>query len=156
MLKIFYLNVLELFSQKLNYFYIKSEIRLLILLSAYSFFNVDNYYYVLPIVLYYITYILMVLTTCQMLQNQKDFQEYRLWSSLFMLFRWPFKWRSSGTTICIIILKPYGHFVLSKILQENQMKGNLLVTPNNRFVLRCKLGKMKSWIFLVRYVWRFQ
>lgn len=45
-LKIFYLNVLELFSQKLNYFYIKSEIRLLILLSAYSFFNVDNYYYV--------------------------------------------------------------------------------------------------------------
>lgn len=116
-LKIFYLKGLQFFCRKFDSFYFKSEIRLIILVTAYSFFNVDSSIYLLPIVLYYITYLYMVLTTCRMLQNQRDFQEYRLWSNLFLCYSGGnLNAEQAEQQYIRNNLKPYGQFFIALLM----------------------------------------
>lgn len=59
----------------------------------------------------------MVLTTCQMLQNQKDFQEYRLWSSLFLCYSGGHLNADQAEQQYVRNnLKPYGHFFIALLI----------------------------------------
>ncbi|XP_044754375.1 wolframin [Coccinella septempunctata] len=116
-LKIFHWRVLQWVCEKLEVLNLNYEFRLFILLIVYSLLNVHSYAYILPILLYYLSYIFMVVTTCQMLQNQREFQEFRLWSGLFLCY-------SGGNLNAEQVeyqyvkknLKPYGQFFVALLV----------------------------------------
>ncbi|GJQ87355.1 putative negative regulation of ATF6-mediated unfolded protein response [Trypoxylus dichotomus] len=64
----------------------KSDFQLILLMFVYSFVNTENMIYFLPLVLYYVTFFAMVLTTFQILQTKREFYDFRVWSGLFITY----------------------------------------------------------------------
>lgn len=125
-LKILYFRLIRFLGQKTLPIFqplMRSEIQLIILMFAYVFFSSDNILYIVPLLVYYISLIVMFFTSFQMLQSQRDFSDFRMWSGLFICY--------SGGSLnpeqaeyqyIRNNLKPYGHFFVSWLL-------NLLVYP---------------------------
>ncbi|KAJ8945159.1 hypothetical protein NQ318_001624 [Aromia moschata] len=81
-LKIVYFKLVQFLGQKtipLFFPLAKSELQVFILIS-------DNMLYFLPMLVYYVSFIIMVFTTFQMLQHQRQFVDFRLWSGLFICY----------------------------------------------------------------------
>lgn len=125
-LKILYFRLIKFLGHKtLTLFFplAKSELQLLILLFIYIFINSDSVLYFFPMGLYYASFIVMFCTTFQMLQNQRAFIDFRLWSGLFICY-------SGGSLNAEEMehqyirnnLKPYGHFFLALLV-------NLVIYP---------------------------
>lgn len=64
----------------------KSDLQLVFLMFLYSFINTDNMFCFFPLVLYYVTFFIMVLTTFQILQTKREFYDFRVWSGLFITY----------------------------------------------------------------------
>ncbi|KAK9718418.1 Wolframin EF-hand domain [Popillia japonica] len=64
----------------------KSDLQLILLMFLYSFVNTENVIYFFPLVLYYVTFFVMVLTTFQILQTKREFYDFRIWSGLFITY----------------------------------------------------------------------
>ncbi|XP_018576017.1 wolframin [Anoplophora glabripennis] len=125
-LKILYIRLIKFLGHKtLSLFFplSMSELQLLILMFVYVFVNSDNVLYFLPMGLYYASFVVMFCTTFQMLQNQRAFIDFRLWSGLFICY-------SGGCLNAEEMehqyirnnLRPYGHFFLALLI-------NLVVYP---------------------------
>ncbi|KAL3270028.1 hypothetical protein HHI36_009084 [Cryptolaemus montrouzieri] len=116
-LKIFYFKILKFLGKRINFLHMKSEIQILLLLLVYSFINSENTLLVLPTVFYYITFIFMVLTTCQMMQNQMNFSDFRLWSGLFLCYSGgSLNTEQAENQYIKNNLKPYCHFFIALLL----------------------------------------
>lgn len=96
---------------------IKSDFSFLILLIAYVFYSSENVLNIFPMLLYYITFVIMICSTFQMLQNQREFVDFRLWSGLFICYSGG-SLNSNETEYQYIRnhMKPYGHFFLSLLV----------------------------------------
>ncbi|XP_015126304.1 wolframin [Diachasma alloeum] len=100
-----------------------SNLQTLILLVIYSLFGTESLVLFVPMVIYYLSFIIMVVATFQMLQSKREFHDFRNWSGLFISY-------SGGNLnadeaeyqFCRNNLKPYGHFFLALLL-------NLMIYP---------------------------
>lgn len=100
-----------------------SNIQTLLLLIFYPLFETESLLLFLPMLAYYISFIIMVVATFQMLYSKKELNNFRNWSGLFISY-------SGGTLnpeeaeyqFCRNNLKPYGHFFLALLV-------NLMIYP---------------------------
>ncbi|CAK9807554.1 wfs1 [Anthophora quadrimaculata] len=100
-----------------------SNIHILLLLLLYSLFGTESLILFIPMALYYLSFVVMVIATFQMLQRKREFNHFRVWSGLFLSY-------SGGNLnpeeaeyqFCCNNLKPYGHFFLALLL-------NLMIYP---------------------------
>ncbi|XP_011296955.1 wolframin [Fopius arisanus] len=103
--------------------FLTSNIQTLILLIVYSLFGTESLVLFVPMVIYYLSFIIMVVATFQMLQCKREFHDFRNWSGLFISY-------SGGNLnadeaeyqFCRNNLKPYGHFFLALLV-------NLMIYP---------------------------
>ncbi|XP_063233013.1 wolframin isoform X2 [Bacillus rossius redtenbacheri] len=92
----------------------RSHLHTLLLLLVYSLLGADSIILLLPMVLYHASFCVMVVATLQILHRRHEFQDFRVWSRLFLGY--------SGGGLnpdeaefqyCRSSLKPYGHFFLA-------------------------------------------
>ncbi|KAL6445479.1 hypothetical protein ACFW04_000808 [Cataglyphis niger] len=100
-----------------------SNLHIFLLLLLYSLFGTESLILFIPMALYYLSFIVMVVATFQMLQRKREFNDFRAWSGLFLSY-------SGGNLnpeeaeyqFCRNNLKPHGHFFLALLL-------NLIIYP---------------------------
>ncbi|XP_030024586.2 wolframin isoform X2 [Manduca sexta] len=63
-----------------------SHIELSLLLIAYLFVSADSLYHLVPLVLYYVSFVVMVVCTFKMLHAKRQFIDFRKWSGLFLRY----------------------------------------------------------------------
>ena len=123
-LRILYFTLVKFLGQRFIIFQIlKSDFRLLFLILLYVFVSAENIFYFFPIVLYYLTFLLMAIATFRMLQVKREFHEFRIWSGLFLTYS-AGSLNSEETEFQFICnnLKPYWHFFVALLI-------NLLLYP---------------------------
>lgn len=100
-----------------------NDSNLLLLMLLYVFLSSDNILLFLPMILYYVTFGVMVITTFQMLQAKRDYQDFRVWSRLFITYSGGgLNGQEAEFQFIRNNLKPYGHFFLALLL-------NIMVYP---------------------------
>ncbi|XP_053619597.1 wolframin isoform X3 [Plodia interpunctella] len=82
-LQVLYLKLLYYFA---NFSFRLSNIELSLLLIAYLSVNTDSLYHLVPLVLYYVSFVAMVICTFKMLHAKKQFIDFRKWSGLFLRY----------------------------------------------------------------------
>lgn len=125
-LKILYYKLLGILGEKALPMFIsllRSDLQIFFLILIYAFISSDNAIYVLPMLLYYITFILMICTTFKMLHSRRQFTDYRLWSGLFICYSGG-ALNAEGTEHLYVRnnLKPYWQFFICLLV-------NLLTYP---------------------------
>lgn len=125
-LKILYYRIIK-YLGRLNLFsflpFAKTDSQFLFLLLLYVFFSSDNFLLFLPMVVYYVTFVVMIITTFQMLQAKRDYQDFRVWSGLFITYSGgSLNAQEAEFQFIRNNLRPYGHFFLALLL-------NLMVYP---------------------------
>lgn len=121
-IRILYYKLIRFFAHSYFSIFFRTDLQLLLLL-VYSMFSVENIFLFLPMAAYYLSFISMLLTTFQCLQSNRDFQDFRVWSRLFLTY-------SGGSLnpneaeyqFIKNNLKPFGQFFLSLLV-------NLLIYP---------------------------
>ncbi|XP_063922016.1 wolframin isoform X1 [Zophobas morio] len=124
-LKILYYKLIKFLGRECTFFFplAKSEVQLLVLMLVYALVSSDNILYFFPLALYYISFIVMVVVTFQMLQVKREFHDFRLWSGLFICYSGGDLNPEDAEFLYVRNnLKPYGLFFSSLLV-------NLLVYP---------------------------
>lgn len=130
-----------------------SNLHILLLLLLYSLFGTESLLLFIPMALYYLSFVVMVVATFQMLQRKREFNNFRVWSGLFLSY-------SGGNLnpeeaeyqFCRNNLKPYGHFFLALLL--NLMIYPLIAhqwTPQSEFTI---IAVTLTLITLCSFMWR--
>ncbi|KAG6794922.1 wolframin isoform X1 [Apis mellifera caucasica] len=130
-----------------------SNIHILLLLLLYSLFGTESLILFIPMALYYLSFIIMVIATFQMLQRKREFNNFRVWSSLFLNY-------SGGNLnpdeaeyqFCCNNLKPYGHFFLALLV--NLMTYPIIAhqwTPQSEFTI---IAVALTLITLLNFMWK--
>ncbi|KAK5644966.1 hypothetical protein RI129_006266 [Pyrocoelia pectoralis] len=102
---------------------IQNDIQLVVLMCLYSFVSCNSILHFIPMVTYYITFLIMSITTFQMLRMKHHYQDFRVWSRLFITY-------SGGSVNSTEAeyqfirnnLKPFAHFFLALLI-------NLFIYP---------------------------
>ncbi|XP_076677907.1 wolframin ER transmembrane glycoprotein wfs1 isoform X1 [Andrena cerasifolii] len=155
-LKRLYIWLIETLGQRgmsIRKFLFTSNIHILLLLLLYSLFGTESLILFIPMALYYLSFVVMVITTFQMLQRKREFNNFRVWSGLFLNY-------SSGNLnpkkaeyqFCCNNLKPYGHFFLALLL-------NLMIypviahqwTPQSEFTI---IAIALTLVTLLNFMWK--
>lgn len=63
-----------------------AHLKIIFFLFIYSTFNFDVIFLALPKIIYYVSFLIMIGATCQMLSYRKHFRQFRCWSNLFLLY----------------------------------------------------------------------
>lgn len=63
-----------------------SNLQLIIALIGYCLYTMDSFTKYLPLGVYYLTFLLMTVTTFKMLKTKHEFVDFRLWSGLFLRY----------------------------------------------------------------------
>jgi len=130
-----------------------SNLHILLLLLLYSLFGTESLILFIPMALYYLSFVVMMVATFQMLQRKREFNDFRVWSGLFLSY-------SGGNLnpeeaeyqFCRNNLKPYGHFFLALLL--NLMIYPLIAhqwTPQSEFTI---IAVTLTLITLCSFMWR--
>ncbi|XP_014487408.1 PREDICTED: wolframin isoform X2 [Dinoponera quadriceps] len=130
-----------------------SNLHILLLLLLYSLFGTESLILFIPMALYYLSFVIMVVATFQMLQRKREFNDFRVWSGLFLSY-------SGGNLnpeeaeyqFCRNNLKPYGHFFLALLL--NLMIYPLIAhqwTPQSEFTI---IAVTFTLITLFNFMWK--
>ncbi|XP_076240240.1 wolframin ER transmembrane glycoprotein wfs1 isoform X2 [Calliopsis andreniformis] len=130
-----------------------SNIHILLLLLLYSLLGTESLILFIPMALYYLSFVVMVIATFQMLQRKREFNNFRVWSGLFLSY-------SGGNLnpeeaeyqFCCNNLKPYGHFFLALLM-------NLMIypviahqwTPQSEFTI---IAIALTLITLLNFMWK--
>lgn len=130
-----------------------SNVHTLLLLLLYSLFGTESLILFIPMALYYLSFIVMVVATFQMLHRKREFNNFRVWSHLLLGY-------SGGNLnpdeaeyqFCRNNLKPYGHFFLALLL-------NLMIypviahqwTPQSEFTI---IAVTLTLITLLNFIWK--
>mgnify|MGYP002715711242 CR=1 FL=1 len=124
-----HLKLLNNFSlrYRTNYFSIFStsvSLQFLILFLLYPLLTIDNLVLFLPMCIYYISFFYMVVSTLQMLQSQKEYADFRVWSRLFLRYDRDGNLNTDDPEFefCKKNMRPYGLFFFSLLI-------NLIVYP---------------------------
>lgn len=62
------------------------HIKFFFILFIYNTFKFEVIVSTLPVVLYYLSFLIMIAATCQMLKYRKCFGHFRCWSNLFLMY----------------------------------------------------------------------
>lgn len=130
-----------------------SNIHMLLLLLLYSLLGTESLILFIPMALYYLSFVVMVIATFQMLQRKREFRNFRVWSGLFLSY-------SGGNLnpeeaeyqFCCNNLKPYGHFFLALLL--NLMIYPIIAhqwTPQSEFTI---IAVTLTLITLLNFMWK--
>ncbi|XP_006608269.1 wolframin isoform X1 [Apis dorsata] len=130
-----------------------SNTHILLLLLLYSLFGTESLILFIPMALYYLSFIIMVIATFQMLQRKREFNNFRVWSGLFLNY-------SGGNLnpdeaeyqFCCNNLKPYGHFFLALLV--NLMTYPIIAhqwTPQSEFTI---IAVALTLITLLNFMWK--
>uniref|UniRef100_A0A336MAJ0 CSON014352 protein n=1 Tax=Culicoides sonorensis TaxID=179676 RepID=A0A336MAJ0_CULSO len=65
---------------------IYSNLQLIIALIGYCLYTMDNFTKYLPLGVYYLTFLIMTVSTFKMLKTKHEFVDFRLWSGLFLRY----------------------------------------------------------------------
>ncbi|XP_026754284.2 wolframin [Galleria mellonella] len=82
-LQVLYLKLLYYFG---SFSFRLSNIELSLLLVAYLSVSADNLYHLVPLVLYYVSFVAMIICTFKMLHAKRQFIDFRKWSGLFLRY----------------------------------------------------------------------
>lgn len=130
-----------------------SNIHTLLLLLLYSLFGTESLILFIPMTLYYLSFVVMVVATFQMLQRKRELTDFRIWSGLFLSY--------SGGNLnpeeaeyqyCRNNLKPYGHFFLA--LLTNLMIYPIIAqqwTPQSEFTI---IAFVLTLTTLLNFMWK--
>ncbi|KAF5304186.1 hypothetical protein FQR65_LT08080 [Abscondita terminalis] len=102
---------------------IQTDVQWILIMCLYSFVSSSSMLHFIPMVVYYVTFSIMALTTFHVLQNKHQYHDFRSWSTLFLTY-------SGGNLNAAEAeyqfvrnnLKPYAHFFVSLLV-------NLLIYP---------------------------
>ncbi|XP_020284391.1 wolframin isoform X2 [Pseudomyrmex gracilis] len=155
-LKRFYSWLVETVSRKgasIKRILFTSNLHILLLLLLYSLLGTESLLLFIPIALYYLSFVVMVVATFQVLQRKREFNNFRMWSGLFLCY-------SGGNLnpeeaeyqFCRNNLKPYGHFFLALLL--NLMIYPLIAhqwTPQSEFTV---IAVALTLITLYNFIWK--
>ncbi|XP_049880557.1 wolframin [Pectinophora gossypiella] len=81
--RILYLKLLYYFG---TFTFRLSNVELALLLVAYLSVDADSLYHLVPLVLYYVSFVTMVICTFKMLHAKREFIDFRKWSGLFLRY----------------------------------------------------------------------
>ncbi|XP_066145592.1 wolframin isoform X1 [Euwallacea fornicatus] len=85
--KILYLKLIQYLGRKsIPLPLAKSDVQLLALFLIYSAVSFKNLASFLPTVLFYFSFVIMVVSTLQLLQTQRELHDFRLWRGLFICY----------------------------------------------------------------------
>lgn len=125
-LKILYYRIIKYLGRQNLHSFLplpKTDSQFMLLILLYAFLSSDNLLLFLPMVVYYITFVIMIVATFQMLQTRRDYQDFRVWSGLFITYAGgSLNTQEAEFQFIRNNLKPYGHFFLALL-------GNLMVYP---------------------------
>ncbi|KAK4875312.1 hypothetical protein RN001_011734 [Aquatica leii] len=124
--KILYYKLIRMLGCRTFYSYIpsiQSDIQWILIMCLYSFVSSSSMLHFIPMVIYYVTFSIMALTTFQLLQSKHHYQDFQNWSTLFLTY-------SDGSLNAAEAeyqfirnnLKPYAHFFIALIV-------NLIIYP---------------------------
>ncbi|XP_013185158.1 wolframin isoform X2 [Amyelois transitella] len=82
-LQVLYLKLLYYFA---TFSFRLSNVELSLLLIAYLSVTTDSLYHLVPLVLYYVSFVAMVICTFKMLHAKRQFIDFRKWSGLFLRY----------------------------------------------------------------------
>ncbi|XP_015585382.1 wolframin isoform X2 [Cephus cinctus] len=130
-----------------------SNVQTLLLLLLYCLFGTESLVLFVPMALYYLSFVVMVIATFQMLQRKRELSDFRVWSGLFLSY-------SGGNLnpdeaeyqFCCNNLKPYGHFFLA--LFVNLMLYPLIAhqwTPQSEFTV---IAVTLTLVTLLNFMWK--
>ncbi|CAD6202669.1 GSCOCG00009708001-RA-CDS [Cotesia congregata] len=125
---------LLLFSQNSALF--TSRFFTLLLILTYCLLGTESLLLFLPLLFYYLSFVLMTFATLQMLHSGTQLSTFRSWSRLFISYSSSLDPQEAEFQFCRNNLKPYGHFFLSLLL--NLMIYPLIAhqwTPQSEFTL---------------------
>ncbi|KAF5274009.1 hypothetical protein FQA39_LY01124 [Lamprigera yunnana] len=107
-----------------NYFpSIQSDIQWILIMCLYSFVSSSSPLHFIPMVIYYITFSVMTLTTFQLLQIKHHHQDFQSWSTLFLTYSaGDLNAAEAENQFLRNNLKPYAHFFVALLI-------NLLIYP---------------------------
>ncbi|XP_017786448.1 PREDICTED: wolframin [Nicrophorus vespilloides] len=122
-LKILYYKVIRFLGSFSYWPVLRSDIQLCILLAIYTLLSSDSVLYFVPIVVYYTTIAIMVMMTFRMLQTNREFYDFRIWSGLFIAYSGgELNAEEAEFQYIRNNLKPYGEFFVALLV-------NLLIYP---------------------------
>ncbi|XP_076295435.1 wolframin ER transmembrane glycoprotein wfs1 isoform X2 [Lasioglossum baleicum] len=155
-LKRLYIWLIETLGQRgmsIRKFLFTSNVHVLLLLLLYSLVGTESLILFIPMALYYLSFIVMVIATFQMLQRKREFNHFRVWSGLFLSY--------SGGNLnpeeaeyqhCCNNLKPYAHFFLALLL--NLMIYPIIAhqwTPQSEFTI---IAVALTLVTLLNFMWK--
>lgn len=81
----------------------------------YPFISIENLFLFLPMCVYYTSFFFMIVSTLQMLQSQKEYTDFRVWSRLFLIYDRDGNLNTDDAEFefCKKNLRPYGVYFLS-------------------------------------------
>ncbi|KAF7998505.1 hypothetical protein HCN44_010913 [Aphidius gifuensis] len=129
-----------------------SNIQTLLLLILYPLFGTESLVLFLPMLAYYISFIIMVVATFQMLHSQRELNNFQNWSGLFISYSGTLNPEEAEYQFCRNNLKPYGHFFLALLV--NLMIYPIIAhqwTPQSEFTL---IAFILTSITLVNFSWQ--
>lgn len=86
-LKVLYFKLIKyLGCQSLPLPLVRPDVQLLMLILIYNVVSFKNLVYFIPTVIFYISFIVMVVTTFQLLQTQRELHDFCLWRGLFICY----------------------------------------------------------------------
>lgn len=117
-LKILYFKLIKfLGSKSIPLPLVRTDVQLILLFLFYSLVSFKDITYFLPTVIFYSSFVLMVVTTFQMLQTQRELHDFRLWRGLFICYsNGDLNEDSFETRFIINHTKPYAWFFFSLLI----------------------------------------
>ncbi|XP_011496905.1 PREDICTED: wolframin [Ceratosolen solmsi marchali] len=130
-----------------------SYLHIIVLIPLYAFLGADSIILLVPLTLYYLSYIVMIMATFQVLQRKRELTDLRVWSRLFLSY-------STGSLnpeeaeyqYCRNNVKPYAHFFVALLI--NLVLFPLIAhqwTPQSEFTV---IAFMLTLITLFNFGWR--
>ena len=101
-----------------------SHLQILIILILYPLISFETLIIFVPMFVYYFSFLVMVISTLQMLQSKKEYSNFRVWSRLFLSYDRDGNLNTNDAEFeyCKNNLKPFGVFFLSLLI-------NLVIYP---------------------------
>lgn len=125
-LKILYFRLIKFLGRRpffRDFILFNSDFQLLCLIFLYAFISTENMVLFFPLLIYYLSFVIMIITTFQALQTTRDFADFRFWSGLFIAYAGgSLNAQEAEYQFIRNNLKMYGKFFISLLC-------NLLVYP---------------------------
>ncbi|KAJ8686766.1 hypothetical protein QAD02_022560 [Eretmocerus hayati] len=137
----------------LHKFFFTSHVHILALILIHALLGAESIVLFVPLLLYYVSFTVMVLASFQILQRRRELSNLRVWSQLFLSYSaGGLNPEEAEYQYCKKNLKPYAHFFFALLL--NLMLFPVIcrqLTPQSEFtVIACVL----TLVTLIDFIWK--